>query len=48
LKNQLIRILEIGPEGVHLKGVHALTRISESFTWEKVAERLEKMLLSRL
>lgn len=45
LARQLLQILEMGPELVHQKGMHALSRVKDQFTWEKVAERLERMLI---
>lgn len=45
LASMLIHILETSPELVHQKGIHALTRVKDHFTWEKVAERLEGMLI---
>jgi len=45
LERQLVQILESGPEVVHHKGIHALQRVRDHFTWEKVAERLEGMLI---
>ena len=45
LSKMLIQILETSPETIHQKGIHALSRVRDQFTWEKVAERLEGMLI---